>query len=249
MNAARLVIRGIGELCITAGLVLLLFCAYQLIWTNVEAEQAQDEVADGIAEMWSKPEPRAPTSSGASEATPAPGKAKKKTRKVEDTIRLTRADFGRGFAFLRIPRLGEDYKVPVVEGVRDSDLSRGVGHYPKTALPGQLGNFAVAGHRATNGEPFRALDRMRRGDAIVVETRNTWLTYVVDETKIVTPSDTWVIDPVPGKPGAKPTERLLTLTTCHPRWASTYRLIVFAHLESKKSKKDGSPAALMARGG
>ncbi len=242
MNAARAVIRGIGELCITAGLVLLLFAAYQLVWTNVEAAQAQDQVADGIADAWSKPEPR--VSDGKTE----PGK-KAKTKATDDTFRLTRADFGKGFAFLRIPRLGRDFKVPVVEGVRESDLSRGVGHYPKTALPGQVGNFAAAGHRATNGEPFRDLDRMRKGDAVVVETRNTWLTYVVDETKIVTPSDTWVVDPVPGQRNVKPTERLLTLTTCHPRWASTYRLIVFAHLENKQSKKDGAPAALMAKGG
>lgn len=242
MNALRAVVRGIGELCITAGLVLLLFGAYQLVWTNVEAAQAQDDVSDGIADLWSKPEPRTPSST----ESPQPGKKAKPA--TDDLARLTRADFGKGFAFLRIPRLGKDYKVPVVEGVRDSDLSRGVGHYPKTAAPGQVGNFAVAGHRATNGEPFRTLDRLRKGDAIVVETRNTWLTYVVDETKIVTPNDTWVIAPVPGKSGAKPTERLLTLTTCHPRWASTYRLIVFAHLESKKSKKDGAPAALMASG-
>jgi sortase A len=112
-----------------------------------------------------------------------------------------------------------------------------------------VGNFAVAGHRATKGEPFRKLDRMRRGDAIVVETRTTWLTYVVDDTRIVTPQDTWVVNPVPGKRNVKPTKRLLTLTTCHPRWASTHRMIVFAHLESKKSKKDGAPAALMASGG
>jgi sortase A len=242
MNAARAVIRGIGELFITAGLVLLLFAAYQLVWTNVEAAQAQDQVAEGIADAWSKPEPRVQPSDAKTE----PGKKKPP---ADDTVRLTRADFGQGFAFLRIPRLGQDFKVPVVEGVRDSDLSRGVGHYPQTALPGQIGNFAVAGHRATNGEPFRTLDRMRKGDAVVVETRNTWLTYVVDEIKIVSPSDTWVVAAVPGRPNVQPTERLLTLTTCHPRWASTYRLIVFAHLESKKAKKDGTPAALLASGG
>ena len=236
MNAARAVVRGLGELFITAGLVLLLFVAYQLIWTNVEAAQAQDEVSEGIAESWS----RQPPSTGADRAGEA---------EPDDTVKLSRADFGKGFAFLRIPRLGEDFKVPVVEGVRDSDLSRGVGHYPKSAAPGQVGNFAVAGHRATKGEPFRKLDRMRRGDAIVVETRTTWLTYVVDDTRIVTPQDTWVVNPVPGKRNVKPTKRLLTLTTCHPRWASTHRLIVFAHLESKKSKKDGAPAALMASGG
>lgn len=243
MNGLRLVVRGIGELFITAGLVLLLFCAYQLVWTNVEAAQAQDEVAGDITELWRSPDPQ--SRRGGDEPSNDPDE--KAAPRKDDEVTLTRADFGKGFAFLHIPRLGEDYQVPVVEGVRASDLARGVGHYPKTAAPGQIGNFAVAGHRATNGEPFRTLDRMRKGDAVVVETRNTWLTYVVDSTRIVRPSDTWVIDPVPGKPGAKPTERLLTLTTCHPRWASTYRLIVFAHLESKQRKTQGAPPALQAR--
>ncbi len=237
MNALRVAVRSFGELCITAGLVLLLFAAYQLWWTNVEAARAQDDVADGITNAWRSTQPQ------------GKGAAVKTGPDDDDGVELTPADFGKGFAFLRIPRLGDDYNVPVVEGVRAVDLSRGVGHYPKTAGPGQVGNFAVAGHRATNGEPFRALDRMRKGDAVVVETKNTWFTYVVDRTRIVSPTDTWVISPDPGDPGAQPTERLLTMTTCHPRWASTYRLIVFAHLESKQPKKDGTPRALLAKGG
>ena len=131
-----------------------------------------------------------------------------------------------------------------MEGVRSSDLSRGVGHYPRTARPGEIGNFAVAGHRATNGEPFRDLDRMRQGDAVVVETRTSWLTYVVDRSRIVNPSDVWVLDPVPGRPRADPIAPLLTLTTCNPRWASTHRLIVFSHLEETTPKAAGPPAVL-----
>lgn len=222
-DAARAAARGLGELLITAGLVLLLFVAYQLVWTNVEAERAQGQVADQIREAWERPTGR----TGAGEGT-ATGKT----------------DFGEGFAFLRIPRLGEEYSVPVVEGVGLDVLSRGVGHYPDTVRPGQVGNFAVAGHRATNGEPFAYLDRLRPGDAVVAETRDAWFTYVVDSTRIVRPSDTWVIDPVPGKPGAEPTERLLTLTTCNPRWSSTERLIVFAHLEERRTKDDGPPPVL-----
>jgi sortase A len=159
------------------------------------------------------------------------------------------SDFGKGFAFLHIPRLGKNWTVPVVEGVDLPDLARGVGHYPDTARPGQIGNFAVAGHRATNGEPFATLDRMRAGDFVVAETRSRWFTYVVDRTEIVEPDSTWVLDPVPGKPGATPTQALLTLTTCNPRWASTQRLIVFGHLQESLSKKDGRPAALVQANG
>ncbi|MGZ4592372.1 MAG: class E sortase [Actinomycetes bacterium] len=220
-NALRAGVRGLGELLITAGLVLLLFCAYQLVWTNVEAHRAQHQVGATLRDEWKRPETR-------------PG----------GTIRLSSSDFGKGFAFLHIPRLGRKYSVPVVEGVTLPDLSRGVGHYPTTALPGAVGNFAVAGHRATNGEPFAHLDRVKPGDSLVVETRDTWFTYVVDRTKIVLPTDVWVLEPVPGKPGKAPTRKLITLTTCDPRWGSTHRLIIFGHLTDEQQTTDGRPAVL-----
>lgn len=225
-DAGRAVARGVGELLITAGLVLLLFVAYQLVWTNFVARQAQGEVADQIRDEWQRPPGRTTAAVGTD---------------------LRDVDFGEGFAFLRIPRLGRNWSVPVVQGVGLDDLARGVGHYPGSAGPGEVGNFAVAGHRATNGEPFAYLDRLRRGDVVVAETRSRWFTYVVDRTRIVLPGDTWVIDPVPGQPRAEPTERLLTLTTCNPRWASTERLIVFGHLQSSRPKSAGPPAVL-ARG-
>lgn len=228
-NAARTAARGLGEVLITAGLVLLLFVAYQLVWTNVEAGRAQGRVADQIRADWQ----RAPAS-GAPDGRERSGPRA--------------SDFGRGFAFMRIPRLGRDYNVPVLEGVGLDVLAKGVGHYPDTAMPGKIGNFAVAGHRATNGEPFAYLDRLRTGDAIVVETRTRWLTYVVDSTRIVQPTDVWVIDPVPGQPDAVPRERLITLTTCNPRWASYERLIVFGHLEDTRPKSDGPPPQLRREG-
>jgi sortase A len=218
MRATRLIIRSVGELFVTVGLVLLLFCVYQLVWTNVEANRRQDAVTQVLTDDWRRPHP-----------TVAP----------KAPLRL-----GKGFAFLRIPRLGKKFDVPVIEGVRSQDLSRGVGHYTTTARPGEVGNFAVAGHRATNGEPFRNLDQVRRGDALVVETEATWYTYVVDRTRIVEPTDVWVLDPVPGHPNATPTKQLLTLTTCNPRWASTQRLIIFSHLVETSPKSEGRPAAL-----
>jgi sortase A len=220
-GVVRGAVRGLGELLITAGLVLLLFCAYQLLWTNVQAGRAQQHVGSTLREDW------------------------KKQQGVPDgTVRLSRSDFGKGFAFLHIPRLGKKFSVPVVEGVTLPDLSRGVGHYPSTAVPGAAGNFAVAGHRATNGEPFADLNRVKAGDSLVIETRDTWFTYVVDRTRIVAPTAMWVLDPVPGKPKAEPTEKLITLTTCDPRWGSTHRLIVFGHLSGERDADQGQPAVL-----
>jgi sortase A len=215
----RGVVRGVGELLITAGLVLLLFVAYQLVWTNIEADRAQHRVSDAIRDEWRHSGPDAP-------------------------VRLSSSDFGKGFAFLHIPKLGRHYSVPVVEGVSLPNLAKGVGHYPRTAPPGAVGNFAVAGHRATNGEPFAHLDRVKKGDVVVVETRDTWFTYVVDRTRIVAPTDVWVIEPVPGKPHATPSEKLITLTTCNPRWASTQRLIIFGHLAAQQDSAQGRPTVL-----
>ena len=221
----RAVVRGVGELLITAGLVLLLFVAYQLVWTNVEAQRRTDAVAGDVRDAWQRP----PTTTTGTQVV-----ALKK---------------GKGFAFLHIPRLGRKWSVPVIQGVSLPDLSKGVGHYPKTALPGEVGNFAVAGHRATNGEPFAYLDKVRKGDLVVAETEDSWFTYVVDRTKIVSPTSVWVLDPVPGHPGATPSEPLLTLTTCNPRWASYERLIVFGHLTDTRSKAEGPPDALVRTGG
>lgn len=223
-------VRGTGELLITIGLVLLLFVGYQLVWTNIEANRRMDQVGGTLREQWSRP--------------PAAG-----ARGAGDGRARLPVKEGKGFAFLYIPRLGKNWVKPVVEGVTLPDLARGLGHYPKTAMPGQVGNFAVAGHRATNGEPFAYLDKVRPGDKVVAETRDRWYTYVVDSTKIVTPTSTWVLDPVPGKPGVAPTRQLLTLTTCNPRWASYQRLIVFGHLVQDRAKDQGPPGVLLRAGG
>jgi sortase A len=112
-------------------------------------------------------------------------------------------------------------------------------------VPGELGNFATAGHRATHGEPLRNIDQLEKGDMVVVETATDWFTYQLDEATIVSPSDVWVIDPVPGEPDATPTEALITLTSCNPRWASTERYIWWGRLVDTTAKSSGErPAAL-----
>ncbi len=223
MSRTRVAVRTTGELLITAGLVVLLFAGYQLFWTNVEAQVATDRVTDQIRADWDLVQPNGDGS---------------------PSVSIPPFDQGRGFAFLRIPRLGSDFSVPVVQGIDDRSLKKGVGHYPETALPGAVGNFAVAGHRATNGEPFRNLDLVRPGDPLVVETAQTWYVYRVSETKIVEPTRVSVLLPVPEEPGVAASQALITLTTCHPRWASYQRLIVHGELVETLQKPGGPPTAL-----
>jgi sortase A len=219
VSVARRATGVVGEVLITAGVLVLLFLVYQLVWTNLQADRAAEAKTDGLIETWERE-----SRTGPEFERPLPR--------------------GEAFALLYIPRLGDDYRVPIVQGVRLEDLAAGVGHYPATALPGRVGNFAVAGHRATNGEPFASLDQLRTGDAVVVETRTTWYTYTVTKEYIVPPTQVEVILPVPNEPDVEPKRALMTLTTCNPRWASYERLIFHATLTETLPKGEGRPAAL-----
>jgi sortase A len=217
---ARTAIRSAGEILITLGVLLFLFCAYQLFYTNVVADEAMRSEVSDLHKLWSAP------AAGQFDTADSQGKA------------------GVAFAILHIPRLG-DKSIPVLQGTTLDLLGRGVGHYKDSALPGQMGNFSVAGHRKTHGEPFRYLDEMREGDPIVVETADTWYTYREDRDPfIVDPTDLGVVAPVPDHAGAAPTRKLITLTTCNPWWASTQRMIVTGTLISQQPRSAGEPPAL-----
>ncbi len=218
-DAVRTLLRGVGQTLITAGVVVLLFCVYELQYTNVYTSQQQEALGDELRRTWSAPAPA---------AAPA----------------VTPVALGDAFAVLRIPRLGEDHAVVVVEGTSVEDLKKGPGHLAGTALPGQMGNVVLSGHRTTYGAPFSQVDVLQPGDAVVVETRDSWFTYRVTGTEIVAPTAVEVTLPVPKQPGVAPTKSLLTLTTCHPRYSARQRMIVSAVLEAPLPKSEGLPPAL-----
>jgi sortase A len=141
---------------------------------------------------------------------------------------------GEAVAALRVPRFGREFAPVIVEGVSPRALEKGPGHFPETALPGERGNFAVAGHRTGWGEPFNRLPELRKGDTIDVEWKRTTYTYRVTHSKVVEPSDVGVLLPVPGKPGARPDKARITLITCTDRgWDGTYvhRFVVWGELD------------------
>lgn len=132
---------------------------------------------------------------------------------------------------VQIPSIGLEY--PVVAGVTEADLARGVGWYPGSALPGQVGNFVLAGNRITQGEPFRRLLEVNVGEEIIVETAAARFTYTVISAPAdltVAADDSWVIDPVPGHPDDVATQAILTLTTAEDLIASDDRSVGFATL-------------------
>jgi sortase A len=140
------------------------------------------------------------------------------------------------FALMRIPRLwGNENSVPINSGTGTSSLSDGLGHYLGTAFPGNAGNFAVAGHRATHGEPFARFDLLNEGDEVVVETVDGLFTYSLVTDSKVTPEDVWVVGPRPDIDQLKslpPGSKIITLTTCDPRWSSENRWVWFGVLDS-----------------
>jgi sortase A len=248
-DAIRTALRGVGQLLITAGVVLLLFVVYEVWVSNLFSDRQQHHLHNQLAIQWQKGQ------------DPLKG---------EDRLNLPIGKqvvlpVGDGFANLYIPRFGKDFVKTVVQGTDDDSLNKGPGHYINSQLPGQIGNFAIAGHRVGKGEPFLNLDQLQPGDKIIVQTASNWYVYTVlgdvkaaaaatkltsasartnaidaalahldsqgvPGREIVSPSAVQVVAPVPDHPDQTPTRALLTLTTCHPKYTANQRMIVHAVL-------------------
>jgi sortase A len=195
---------------------------HQQVWTNYASHVRASDVREQLVQTWQQ------------------GKATVQAARATDSSVSVDMQEAEAFALLYIPRLGDDvWATPILEGVSPSALDSGVGHYVGTALPGELGNFAVAGHRATYGEPFAAFDQLKRGDRVYVRTMTEWFVYVLDKNLKVKPKDVWVIDPQPGQLARTvASDRLLSLVTCDPRWGSARRWVWWGHLVATHPKDE-----------
>nr|WP_239639320.1 class E sortase [Brachybacterium paraconglomeratum] len=218
----------LGELLLTAGVLLGLFLVWQLWWTDVMADREQAGILDGLEQQWGAVDEEriAPRQDGPPPVPATP----------EDTM---------VFGTMHVPAFDRD-RFPLAEGVSLEQVLnvKGAGHYPHTALPGQVGNFSVAGHRNTYGRVLEDIAGLEKGDPIVVETDEAFYVYEVTESLVVMPDDAWVIAPTPGESGAEPTERMLTLTACHPMYSARERYIVHAEFSYWTDRADGIPEAL-----
>jgi sortase A len=203
-GCVRLYLRIAGEILLSLGVVVLGFMAYMYWGTAIREGDAQRTLQAELGHEW--------------------GDAGQSLAVLHNPDDL---GLGQPFALLRIPRLGSDWKFAIVQGTGLPQLALGPGHVPGTALPGQLGNFAVAGHRVTAGNPFWSLPSLRAGDLVYVETvAGTYEYRVLARPDLVSADDTAMLAPVPGRPGAKPHLRLITLITCDPPWTGTNRIVV-----------------------
>ena len=227
MKGLRWGVRILGELLITLGLLVFLFVAWQLWWTDVTAKGEQAGTVQALEKGFGPA------------GLPKRGAA-------EPLATLTKVPFGQAFAIVRIPRFGASYARPVLQGTDHPTLGKGVGHYVGTAMPGVVGNFATAGHRTTYGKPYADIDKLRTGDFIVIETKVSYVVYAVVRHVIVTPDHIEVVAPVPQRPGVAPTEAWMTMTACTPKYSASQRYVVFSKLVKVIPRADGLPASFMA---
>ncbi len=222
MGTARPSWRGLlGAVLLASGLGVLGYFGWQYLGTNWVSQRTHQRVTSQLREAW------------------ADGVADRAT------------DDGVARAMIRVPRFGDDYEVPLLEGSSEAVLAAGFGHQEGTAAPGERGNVVVAGHRVTHGEPLRAMPDLRAGDEVVVETAEAVHTYRLTtggDDLAVPFTDDWVLQPLPRNPtpgGPQPEQRrgarLLTLVTCAELFHTDERLVAFGVLVDTERKTPPSP--------
>ncbi|WP_116243930.1 class E sortase [Nocardiopsis sp. FIRDI 009] len=219
-DVVRAVVRTIGEILLTAGLLMLFYAAYEVYGGQWETQREQEELAQGLEEVWAAQEEEA--AEPGPESEPLPGSADSR---------------------LYLPSL--DLEWVVVNGTTPQDILNSPGHYTEyDSEPGEAGNYAVAAHRTPG--LFWDIDQLEDGDVMVLEDADNFYTYEVFEEETVLPTDVWVIEPDPFDDATDeaPERSLITLTTCAPKLNNTHRLIVWAELTETTPKSEGMPDSI-----
>ena len=186
----------LAELMLTAAAVCALYIAWQMWWTGVQAEHNQIETRQSVS--WSDP--------GQSDSV-----AIAQAQEGDPPTQPQSAQEGELIAQVYIPRFGSQWQRNLVEGTSLTELNKhGLGHYKDSQMPGQVGNFAFAGHRNGYGQPLGDVDKLQEGDPIIVRTQDYWYVYHYTSYKIVLPTDIEVVAANPENPGATPTKRMRT---------------------------------------
>lgn len=219
----------LGVLALVAGVAAAGVLVWQLWWTDVRAAERSAALVTDLRQDF--------TSSPAGAQTinqPSPAPVERSTGSPLQA------------AIVHLPTIGEE--LPVLDGVGADVLDQGVlGRYPGSGAPGQVGNYAVAGHRTTYGRPLWALGDLAEGDPVVVETADAFHVYRFTGTRITHPEDVSVLAPVPDHPGMDPQEASLVFITCHPRFSARERLIGYAVLDRSVARSAGLPPELEER--
>jgi sortase A len=217
----------LGELLITAGVFVLLFLVWQVWLNDIIEGAAQDTQAQQLGQSWKH------------SATPAPPKAVGPGAPIVGVAPANAQKFG----IIYVPRFGATWERPIAQGVGVADVldKIGVGHYPGSAMPGQVGNFAIAAHRHAYGGGFENLHLLHVGDHVYIGTKDGWYEYTFRDIEYVHPNEVNVLQPVPMEPGVAPVDRILTMTTCNPFFSTAERMIAYATYDTWYPYAQGPP--------
>ena len=167
----------LAELMLTAAAICALYIAWQMWWTGVQSEHNQIETRQSVS--WSDP-------GKSGNVTVA------KAQQGDPPVQPQSATEGELIAQIYIPRFGSQWQRNLVEGTDLTQLNKhGLGHYTDSQMPGQIGNFAFAGHRNGYGQPLGDVDKLQEGDPIIVRTQDYWYVYHYTSYKIVLPTQKW----------------------------------------------------------
>lgn len=226
----------LGLTIVLVGLALLGYVGWQLYGTNYVSKRDQERTTEQLLDLWENGEGIDAESVGATGRGGSGGSSSGGSSTYVSYASVV----GKPTALVRIPRFGSSYVVPVFEGTSDEVLARGYGHFQYSEPPGAVGNYALAAHRITHGEPLRRMPELRPGDKVIIETRRAIYTYVLDTNPndlIVPFSKNWVLAPLPDNPkrgGPEPEQvegqAILTLTTCSELFHTDNRMVAFGHL-------------------
>ncbi|TFC94803.1 MULTISPECIES: class E sortase [Cryobacterium] len=224
-----------GELLLTAGVLVFAFLGWQLWWNDMVMAGQQSNAAAEISQTWIEDD--------LSSRDTAPEDAAAVVDFGEPLVGVAPAE-SETFAVLYVPRFGAVYNRSIAEGINNDVLNSsrsGIGHYPGTQMPGEVGNFAVAAHRSANGGGMHLINELQLGDAIYVQTADGYYTYRFRDLEYVAPTTVDVIAPVPHNADVTPVDRFITLTSCNPLLSTAERIIAYGVLESWQPTSAGPP--------
>lgn len=225
-----------GEVLITVGVLIQLFWVWNVGFNDWIHGATQTQAASTISHEWQD--------TAEVPGDPPPSHEVKPSAEPPPVIDLVAE--GTAFATLFVPRFGDSYQRVIAEGVDLASVLNnqrlGVGRYPQSTPLGEEGNFAIAGHRTSFGASFGNISELRLGDRLYVETRDGWFRYAFRNLEYVSPSEVDVLNPVPKADLVAATDRLLTLTSCHPRFSDAERIIAYAVFDGWYPRTGGPPA-------
>ncbi|TFC35519.1 class E sortase [Cryobacterium sp. TMT2-14] len=233
----------IGEVLITAGVLVLAFLGWQLWWNDMIMAGQQSKAAAEISQTWIDDERSSRDQAADTPQTTDPGESA--PADFGDPVVREAPPSAQSFAVLYVPRFGADYHRSIAEGIGNNVLNSsrsGIGHYPDTQMPGEVGNFALAAHRSANGGGMHLINELQLGDAIYVQTADGYYTYRFRDLEYVAPTAVDVIAPVPHNPDVAPVDRFITLTSCNPLLSTAERIIAYGVLEAWQPTSAGPPA-------